>query len=55
MGIPRSSVIDYESALKANKFLIIVHGENGEAARANEILRKTAPIELAEHEGRSAP
>lgn len=49
MGIPKSSVINYESALNANKFLLIVHGANGEASKAREILRKTEPIELAAH------
>ena len=49
MGIPKSSVINYESALKANKFLLVVHGANGEASRANEILRKTEPIEVTAH------
>jgi hypothetical protein len=51
MGIPKSSVINYESALRANKFLLVVHGANGEASRANGILRKTEPIELAAHHG----
>ena len=49
MGIPKSSVINYESALKANKFLLVVHGANGQASEAGEILRKTDPIELAAH------
>jgi hypothetical protein len=49
MGIPRSRVIDYESALKANKFILVVHAVNGEATRANEILRGTGAIELAQH------
>jgi hypothetical protein len=51
MGIPKSSVINYESALKANKFLVVVHGANGEASKANGIFRKTEPIELAAHDG----
>jgi|SRR6185369_4938716 hypothetical protein len=51
MGIPKSSVINYESALRANKFLLVVHGANGEASRANGILRKTESIELAAHDG----
>ncbi len=34
MGIPKSDVINYESALKANKFLLILHGTNGETSRA---------------------
>ena len=49
MGIPKSSVINYESALKANKFILVVHGANGEASKANDILRQTEPIELAAH------
>jgi len=49
MGIPKSNVISYESALKANKFLLIVHGANGEGPKASAILLKTEPIELAAH------
>lgn len=49
MGIPRSSVVDYESALRANKFILVVHGANGEATKANDILRGTGAIELAAH------
>jgi hypothetical protein len=49
MGIPKSYVINYESALKANKFLLILHGTNGETSRAKEILRTTETIELAAH------
>lgn len=49
MGIPKSSVVNYESALKANKFILVIHGANGEASKAGEILRKTEPIELTAH------
>lgn len=49
MGISKSSVINYESALKANKFLLVVHSANGEASKASDILRKTEPIELTAH------
>ncbi len=49
MGMPKSSVINYESALKANKFLVVVHGANGEGSKAIEILRKTDPVELTAH------
>lgn len=51
MGIPKSSVVNYESALKANKFLLIVNGEDGDASRAGDVFRKTDTIELALHEG----
>jgi hypothetical protein len=46
MGIPKHSVIDYEDALKANKFLLLVHGATAESSRAKEILRKTGNIEI---------
>ena len=49
MGIPKSNVISYESALKANKFLLVVHGTDGEGFKAKEILRNTEPIELMAH------
>jgi hypothetical protein len=49
MGIPKSSALNYESALKANKFILVVHGTNGEASKATEILRRTEAIELATH------
>jgi hypothetical protein len=49
MGMPKTNVISYESALKANKFLLVVHGANGEASKASEILRKTGAIELTAH------
>jgi heat induced stress protein YflT len=49
MGIPKSNVINYESALKANKFLLVVQGANGDASKAGEILRNTDPIELTAH------
>jgi heat induced stress protein YflT len=49
MGMPKANVISYESALNANKFLLVVHGANGEASKASEILRKTGAIELTAH------
>jgi hypothetical protein len=49
MGMPKTNVIAYESALKANKFLLVVNGANGEASKASEILRKTEAIELTSH------
>ncbi|NOS88092.1 MAG: DUF1269 domain-containing protein [Methylococcaceae bacterium] len=38
IGIPKDSVIQYESALKANKFLLIVHGTRLEVDQAKDIL-----------------
>jgi hypothetical protein len=38
IGIPNDSVIQYETALKANKFLLIVHGTMEEVEKAKNIL-----------------
>jgi hypothetical protein len=38
LGVPKNSVIQYESALKANKLLVAVHGTGEEASRARDIL-----------------
>ena len=54
MGIPKRSIVNYESALKANKFVLIVHDANGDASKAGEILRRTGPIEIATHGDRHA-
>jgi hypothetical protein len=41
IGIPKNSVIQYEAALKAEKFLLVVHGTPGAVARAKEAIAKT--------------
>jgi hypothetical protein len=43
IGIPRQSVIEYETALTTNKFLLIVHGTRREVTKAKEIIGKTQP------------
>lgn len=37
-GIPKDSVLKYETALKADKFIVIAHGTADEVARAKSIL-----------------
>ncbi len=49
IGIPRDSILRYETALKANKFLLIAHGTAEEVARAREIIQRTAPSEVNTH------
>lgn len=41
IGIPKDSVLRYETAIKADKFLLIVHGTSEELTRAKEILANT--------------
>ena len=38
LGIPRNSIVQYETALKADKFLVIAHGTPEEVARAKSII-----------------
>ena len=39
IGIPKDSVLRYETALKANKFILVLHGDNQEILRAREVLK----------------
>ena len=48
MGIPKDSVINYESSVKSDKFLLVVHGSGDEMARAKDIL-KSAGHEVSVH------
>jgi hypothetical protein len=49
-GIPKQSAIKYEEQIKADKFVLIVHGTPEEAELANTILAATAPVSLEKHE-----
>jgi hypothetical protein len=50
IGIPKDSVIRYETALKADKFMLIVHGTLEEVARAKNILIENKAEEANVHE-----
>jgi hypothetical protein len=47
LGVSKDSVIRYESALKANRFLLAVHGTSEEVARARNILDTAGAGEVA--------
>jgi hypothetical protein len=49
IGIPKDSVLKYETSLKANKFLLVVHGTVEEVERASSILQGTDAIETMVH------
>jgi hypothetical protein len=42
LGIPKDSILKYETALKTDKFLVIAHGSADEMARAKDILSRNA-------------
>src|ERR1700733_12309649 len=41
LGIPKDSIVKYETALKTDQFLLIVHGAAAEVAKAKDIITKT--------------
>jgi hypothetical protein len=43
IGIPKDSVLKYETAIKSGKFLVIAHGSEAETAQAREIIARTNP------------
>jgi hypothetical protein len=49
IGIPKDSIVKYESALKADKFILLAHGTAAEVANAKDIVQTTNPTELALH------
>ncbi len=48
LGIPKNSVLRYETALKADKFMLVVHGDAQEIKRAHELL-KTSGLASFDH------
>jgi len=51
IGIPKDSVIQYETALKADSFLVMAHGTAEEMARAKAILGTVNPSRVDLHAG----
>jgi len=49
IGVPRDSVLKYEIALKADKYIVVVHGTAAEVAKAKDIMQTSRPTELAVH------
>src|ERR1017187_3308858 len=49
MGIPKDSVLEYETALKTDKYLLLVSGTAAEVAKAKDIIAGTRPINVTLH------
>jgi len=54
LGIPKESVLKYERAVRANRFLLIAHGSSEEVGRAREIVESASAVETAIHPHTSA-
>jgi len=50
-GIPRDSILQYEQAVKADGFLLVVHGAVDELTRARAILALANPSRVDLHDG----
>jgi hypothetical protein len=48
LGIAKDSLLRYETALKANKFMLVVHGDAPEIQRAQELL-KASGLDCFDH------
>ncbi|MGB7436344.1 MAG: general stress protein [Candidatus Acidiferrum sp.] len=54
MGIPKDSIVKYETALKTDQFLLIAHGTAAEVAKARDIIETTHPAQFSLHSGEVA-
>src|SRR6202050_368556 len=50
LGIPKDSAVKYEAEVKADKFVMVVHGTPEELERARTILATTAPVSMEQHQ-----
>jgi hypothetical protein len=49
IGIPKDSVVKYETALRTDQFLVIAHGTTAEVAKAKDIIETTNAAECTVH------
>ena len=45
-GVPKNSIMEYEAALKSDKFLVIAHGTASEVAKAKSVLETTGVAQV---------
>ncbi len=50
LGIPKDSAVKYEAEVKADKFVMVVHGTAEELDQARAILAETSPVSIEKHE-----
>ena len=51
IGVPKDSIVQYETAIKADSFLVVAHGSAAEMARARSILSTSSPTRLDDVHG----
>lgn len=50
LGIPKDSIVQYETAVKSGKYVLIAHGSDVETAHARDILHRGNPEALQAHQ-----
>lgn len=53
IGIPKDSVVQYETAIRTDQFLLIANGTAAEVAAAKEIIATTHPVSYSSHSKQS--
>ena len=49
LGIPKNSIVEYESAIKAGKYVVVAHGTAEDVAKARNIMSTLKPSGLTDH------
>ena len=49
VGIPKDSIVTYETAIKAGEYLVVAHGTSAETEKAKNILSGLKPSNLVNH------
>ena len=49
IGIPKDSIVKYQTALQSDQFLLIAHGTAAEVAKARDIIGTTHPAQCTIH------
>src|ERR1700693_2573469 len=49
IGIPKDSVVSYETAIGSDKFLVLAHGTADKVAKAKDIMQTTQPVQVSVH------
>lgn len=48
-GIPKDSIVKYETALQTDPFVLIAHGTAAEVSKAKDIMETTHPTQCTLH------
>ena len=55
IGIPKNSIVKYETAIKTDQFVLVAHGTAAEVAKAHDIIETTHPASFTMHAAEAVP